>query len=486
MATTQQSPWWGQMTQTPGQSIPSLAWNPYRDAQQQAIQPQRQQSSIPTYAGMDGAAQPAGSWWQNQSSPALAGQQAQTSGSGFAKLAGTGATAGAQTAAGGVSTGGTASSQSVDGYTQGSGQSFQTTDYASNATSEQWEQWLNESGNLGGQTWNGRQWTGGGPVAVGSGVLGASGMKTTVGYDARRDTSLYEFGGVANSESNWHRVNRWAMDNARDGGMAPQDAYNAALARLKSEAIARGADLNTLGFDLTNVQAAPQGTTGTTIDPNSKSPLPAGQQVPGGTTTTTGGGAGGVTNVPAGYVGGKGVGGYDWRAILNAQGDQKAGYDMLTQYMTGSTDEGTGPFAGFMKQLYGPLVTSLINAASANNGQAPTNIDDIMARLSNPSGKGADGQSIYDYLGNAGRSALQKTLTKGDVSFQDTANATALYSPLLTTGFNPIARNQYDRQQQNALVGMQAPSYWDMAAGLRGDYGAQLARSQFYKNWWQR
>lgn len=172
---------------------------------------------------------------------------------------------------------------------------------ASNATSDQWEQWLNESGNLGGQTWDGKQWTGGGPVAAGSNVMGASGMKTTTGYDARKDTNLYEFNGVANSESNWHRVNRWAMDNARDRGMDPQAAYNAALARLKYEAQAAGRDLNTLGFDLTNVQAAPQGAAGAGQAPQTgQSPQTGGTPVAdpngGGGAVPPVPGAGGVSN----------------------------------------------------------------------------------------------------------------------------------------------------------------------------------------------
>ena len=129
-----------------------------------------------------------------------------------------------------------------------------------NATSDTWENWLNQSGNLGGQQWNGRQWTGGGYVAPGSGVVGQSGMRTTVGYDARRDTSLNEFGGVANSESNWHRVNRWAMDNARDRGLAPQAAYDAALQRMHDELVARGADPNSSGFDFAGQQGGKAGT----------------------------------------------------------------------------------------------------------------------------------------------------------------------------------------------------------------------------------
>lgn len=182
----------------------------------------------------------------------------------------------------------------------------------------------------------------------------------------------------------------------------------------------------------------------------------------------------------------KGVGGYDWKAILNAEGDQRYGYDMLNQYLTGSMDDGTGPFASFMEQLLAPLATSSINALTTIGGKTPVNIDDLFARIANPNGMGADGQTVYDYLGGLAQQAVGKKLGPGsDLTIPELTSFMKLMNPLTTTGMDRISASQYDRQQNNAIRNLTSASPWDMSGvNAKKDFGDFFANSPFFKQYY--
>lgn len=108
-----------------------------------------------------------------------------------------------------------------------------------------------------GSTWDaaGNRWNSGtAPIAAGT-KIGKTGAVVSVNYDPRRDTYRHEYNGKP-EESSRYRVNRWASDGMKLKGLSPQDAYNAALARLKRD---MGDNWQASGFDLSNVQAAPAG-----------------------------------------------------------------------------------------------------------------------------------------------------------------------------------------------------------------------------------
>lgn len=534
MVATQQSPWWQKTTGGAyPTATPSLAWNPYRDAQQQAVQQggqpqaQMQPASLPSYAGTTGPAQPGGTWWQNQSAPNLAGQPQGQTGAGYTsggggqqymKLAGTGAVDGASTAASGVAapagTGG-ASNQSLAGGPPPTSPTGLTNGNPNNngvtgGNDPQWYDHLPEFTRGGGypvgyeynqQT---KTWTPKGPQAAGTLIGHEVGWKTPLYlpsvYDPRSDNSSFE--ASTGAEKALARAIRKTADFARGNPQGnAQHYFEYLLANLTRDAAKQG---QSSGFNAAQFNPATQtdAAYGSAYDPNMtymaqgvSNPYtgkPAGNAqgqstavagpvgVPG--TGGQGGGGGGQGNTVPTTPGGKGQ--YDPLAIKNAESDQRLGYDMLHQYLTGSTDEGTGPFSGFLEDFLGPIATALINAKGAG-GQTPTNIDDIFAAIKSGVGPGAT-TNLYDYMGGMARNAMKKQLGGGDVSFNEASQVASMYSPLLTRGFNPIAQKQYSRQLGNQLRGMQAPSYRDMLGNDKGDYGGALAKSQFYHNWWDR
>lgn len=175
---------------------------------------------------------------------------------------------------------------------------------------------------------------------------------------------------------------------------------------------------------------------------------------------------------------------YDDKAILAAAGDQDLGYDMLMQYLTGSVDEGTGPFAGFLESYYRPLATAAINALSFINpsGDVPRNINDLFANIESG---GPDG-NIYDYLGGLAEQAIGSQLRPGaNVSFTELSKILDVLNPLTTLGMNRVSANQFRRQQGDTLRNMQVPSYWDMNnQNNRKDWGDFFTASPFFQQWY--
>jgi len=112
------------------------------------------------------------------------------------------------------------------------------------------DQWVNEAGS---RYEYGDTTQAGGKARAGT-ALAKGAIKTWVNYDGSRDTQLHERG-----ETSWRRVNRWTQEGVAEHGLTPQEAHNAALARLKRDFEISKLDWRTSGYDLSNVQAAPPG-----------------------------------------------------------------------------------------------------------------------------------------------------------------------------------------------------------------------------------
>lgn len=119
-----------------------------------------------------------------------------------------------------------------------------------------WESWYGDDmGKWGGSQWNGSQWINTGAQIGAGSALGKTGARASVNYNAAGDRFLHEYNGNP-EETSWTRINRWASDGQKLKGLSAQDAYNAALARLKRD---MGNNWQASGFDLSGVQAAPVG-----------------------------------------------------------------------------------------------------------------------------------------------------------------------------------------------------------------------------------
>lgn len=116
------------------------------------------------------------------------------------------------------------------------------------------DQWVNEAGN---RFDYGDATQAGGKARAGT-ALAKGAIKTWVNYDGSRDTQLHDYNGI-DQETSWRRVNRWTQAGVAEHGLTPQEAHNAALARLKRDFEISKLDWRTSGYDLSNVQAAPRG-----------------------------------------------------------------------------------------------------------------------------------------------------------------------------------------------------------------------------------
>jgi len=112
------------------------------------------------------------------------------------------------------------------------------------------DQWVNEAGN---RFDYGDATQAPGRARAGT-ALAKGAVKTWVNYDGSRDTQLHEGG-----ETSWRRVNRWTQEGVAEHGLTPQEAHNAALARLKRDFELTNLDWRNSGFDLSNVQSAAPG-----------------------------------------------------------------------------------------------------------------------------------------------------------------------------------------------------------------------------------
>ncbi len=255
------------------------------------------------------------------------------------------------------------------------------------------------------------QGTGG--VAAGSNV-GKTGAKIPVNYNPNADTFRHEFNGQA-AEQSRTRVARWAGDNMRDAGMGAQDAYNAALARLKRD---MGNNWQQSGFDLSGIQAAPagndrfvpqvQGMQGATPAPAAQTAPPAAAPSGVGATPPPATGAGGQqgqggTGMAQPMGGGLATG--DRAAVAaGGPGTALAGQynaahpeDVVNAYMR---DHGVDPlghtgFGNFMKSLMNKIVPTLFNTTlDAKGMQSQDMLANPMAMLGQIFGQGQLGGNL--------------------------------------------------------------------------------------------
>lgn len=152
-------------------------------------------------------------------------------------------------------TGGAGGTPTATGWTDTSAQSQALA--TTSLPRAEFENQMNRVGDRGGAVWNPQTgWHGGGSVAAGT-AIGTTGAKTWVNYDGNRDTYLHQNG--QSTEPSWMRVNRWTTDGVYEHGLTPQEAHNAALARLKRDFELNGQDWRQSGYDLSNVQSAAPG-----------------------------------------------------------------------------------------------------------------------------------------------------------------------------------------------------------------------------------
>lgn len=116
------------------------------------------------------------------------------------------------------------------------------------------DQWVNEAGN---RFDYGDATQAPGRARAGT-ALAKGAVKTWVNYDGSRDTQLHDYNGI-DQETSWRRVNRWTQEGVAEHGLTPQEAHNAALARLKRDFELTNLDWRNSGFDLSNVQSAAPG-----------------------------------------------------------------------------------------------------------------------------------------------------------------------------------------------------------------------------------
>lgn len=265
----------------------------------------------------------------------------------------------------------------------------------------------------------------------------------------------------------------------------PNVIYDA-IARIRDDAMASGvpeADLDRatgIGGLQNFIRSREAGSQNPAAPQGAPPPVPPGTQPPPAANPGTAPPASNPAPTPTTPGGG---GRFDPLAIKAASEDQRLGYDMLMQYLTGSNKSGTGPFAGFLEDFFAPIATSMINAMATTNGQMPTNIDDLFASIKSGVGPNAS-TNLYDTMSNAARNAMQKTLGGGDVSFDEMQAAAGTYTPLMTRMLNPIQARMFQRQMGDQMRAMQAPSYTDMLGANHGNYGGDFLNSQFYNNWW--
>jgi hypothetical protein len=157
--------------------------------------------------------------------------------------------------------------------------------------------------------------------------------------------------------------------------------------------------------------------------------------------------------------------------------NQQLGFDMLWNFLTGSSDFGGGPFDDFLLSYLGPITTSALNAKDIVNGVMPQSLEEIFGMIQS----GIAGESdLYGTLGSLGQSAVQKALGGSAGQSADTvADILQQLSPLYTIGRGPITGGDFQRQQRNLIRGLQKNAFMDpsgnMGGGWTGPNGGDLS-----------
>lgn len=319
-------------------------------------------------------------------------------------------------------TGGAGGTPSATGWTDTSAQSQSVA--APNLPKEQFEDQMNRVGDRGGAVWNPQTgWHGGGSVAAGT-AIGTTGAKTWVNYDGSKDTYLHQNG--QSTEPSWMRVNRWTTDGVYEHGLTPQEAHNAALARLKRDFELNGQDWRQSGYDLSNVQSAAPGqdfakANAVGATPGATPTTPTVPQTGGGTTTP---GAPGL---------------FTDEGSVSAAAQSPAAALLAFQKAAGGVNK-SGPLGKYRENLMSQALQAYLGAygigGNVGNGGALGNanqgIEEMMSRL-------ASGQGVGDWL----RGATQKAMDGVDFSGMDgeqIKNILSLVGGAGTFGMGPMGQ----------------------------------------------
>lgn len=291
-------------------------------------------------------------------------------------------------------TGGAGGTPKADGWTN-TAQAQTTTP---TLAKEQFEDQMNRVGDRGGAVWDQNTgWHGGGSVAAGT-AIGTTGAKTWVNYDGSKDTYLHQNG--QSTEPSWMRVNRWTTDGVYEHGLTPQEAHNAALARLKRD---MGANWAQSGYDLSNVQAALPGqdwgtasaVNGTPqVDPVTGKPKtdPAAVVAPETTPATTPQG-GTLKNFGKLQTN-------DMAALLQAAANDPDRAAQILRMAQGQTGRPLGRMADFRDSLYGRAFQTALSLAGTD-GQG-----DLQGMAGDFLSKGVQGNDLIGHTGNLARTAM--------------------------------------------------------------------------------
>jgi len=336
-------------------------------------------------------------------------------------------------------TGGAGGTPTATGWTDTSAQS--QTLAAPSLAREQFEDQMNRAGDRGGAVWDQNTgWHGGGSVAAGT-AIGTTGAKTWVNYDGNRDTYLHQNG--QSTEPSWMRVNRWTTDGVYEHGLTPQEAHNAALARLKRDFELNGQDWRQSGYDLSNVQSAAPGqdfakanavgavpaATDPKIDPATGKPKVETKVDPQTGLPQTGGG----TTTP----GAPGL--FTDEGSVSAAAQSPAAALLAFQKAAGGVNK-SGPLGKYRENLMSQALQAYLGAygigGNIGNGGALGNanqgIEEMMSRL-------ASGQGVGDWL----RGATQKAMDGVDFSGMDgeqIKNILSLVGGAGTFGMGPMGQ----------------------------------------------
>ncbi len=299
---------------------------------------------------------------------------------------------------------------------------------------------------------------------------------------------IYWNGGTWRGDINGHPEDALGMlvrrlSDAKRRGLNVQDPnviYDE-IARIRDDIMSDGINPNDLErmTGITGLHEFVRGTVDAAGNPVG-SATPPGTQPPG--TQPPGGGSPPGTNtaIPPGE-GGR----YGPAATAMAAQDQQAGFDMLWQYLTGSSTFGGGPFDDFLQSFLGPLTTSVLNAQDTIEGGLPNNMEGVLATLKNGIQGGGD---LFGYLNGMGQQAVRKMLGSKNLSFADLKDTLQVMSPLQTVGRGPLQRSAFGFNQGNALRAAQERAYAD-PRGLMGagwdDWGTYFQQSPFYQQYYR-
>ena len=316
-------------------------------------------------------------------------------------------------------TGGAGGTPSATGWTDTSAQSQSVA--APNLPKEQFEDQMNRVGDRGGAVWNPQTgWHGGGSVAAGT-AIGTTGAKTWVNYDGSKDTYLHQNG--QSTEPSWMRVNRWTTDGVYEHGLTPQEAHNAALARLKRDFELNGQDWRQSGYDLSNVQSAAPGQDFAKANAVGAAPSTTPGTTPGTAPGTTPGAPGLFTD----------------EGSVSAAAQSPAAALLAFQKAAGGVNK-SGPLGKYRENLMSQALQAYLGAygigGNVGNGGALGNanqgIEEMMSRL-------ASGQGVGDWL----RGATQKAMDGVDFSGMDgeqIKNILSLVGGAGTFGMGPMGQ----------------------------------------------